>query len=67
MPLIDPVHLECAQRESKRIVNHQTCPFMKVTTEMRCHEQKEKGETVKEANFARNLTDEMCTADRMFL
>ena len=38
-------------------VNPQESRLMKVTTEMESHEQKGKGETVQEADFALDLTD----------
>ena len=39
---------------------------MKVSTEMQSHEQKEKSETIQEANFAADFTDSKFTPDEMF-
>ena len=41
---------------ARMIVIPQASPLMKVTTEIKRHEQKEKSETVREADFAVDLT-----------
>ena len=49
----------------RKIVNLHASLLMKVTTEIKCHEQKNIDETVQEANMAGKLTDSKSTLGEM--
>ena len=49
-----------------KVLKFQASPLMKVSTEIKSHEQKGKDETIQEANFAVDLTDSKLTPDEMF-